>query len=249
MIGIIGGMGPYAGADLFQKITSCTRVSKDQEHLPIVLLSVPEEIPDRTAFLLDIGVENPAVKIAELGENLAHFGCSILAIACNTAHSPQIFDKVALRLAQRCPSLRIVSMIDSAIKALNDAIPAGQQVGVLSTTGTYRIGTYRRALLNAGFEVWEPPLYDQEKIVHEAIYNIEFGLKVHSSSPHPMAITMLQSQIDKMKQLGVQAVIMGCTELSFALPKLSTFGMKVIDPNLALARSLVHAFAPDRLRA
>ena len=50
-IGIIGGMGPLATADLFEKIVGHTKAACDQEHLHVVIDS-NTNIPDRTAALL-----------------------------------------------------------------------------------------------------------------------------------------------------------------------------------------------------
>ena len=46
-VGIIGGMGPMATADLFRKITALTKAGKDSEHIRVYIDSNPE-IPDRT---------------------------------------------------------------------------------------------------------------------------------------------------------------------------------------------------------
>ena len=51
-IGIVGGLGPYAGYDLVRKIFRWTRASRDQDHLPLMLHSFPGWIPERPAFLL-----------------------------------------------------------------------------------------------------------------------------------------------------------------------------------------------------
>ena len=40
-IGIVGGLGPYAGYDLVRKIFRWTRAGSDQEHLPLMLHSFP----------------------------------------------------------------------------------------------------------------------------------------------------------------------------------------------------------------
>ncbi len=40
-IGILGGMGPKATVDLFEKIVLNTPASKDQEHLHILINSNP----------------------------------------------------------------------------------------------------------------------------------------------------------------------------------------------------------------
>ena len=66
-IGIIGGMGPLATADLFEKITLHTRAQKDQDHLR-VLIDSNTNIPDRTAALLH-GGEDPARQRGLAGED------------------------------------------------------------------------------------------------------------------------------------------------------------------------------------
>ena len=47
VIGIIGGMGPLATADLFKKIVLNTKAEKDQDHIR-VLIDNNTNIPDRT---------------------------------------------------------------------------------------------------------------------------------------------------------------------------------------------------------
>ena len=61
-IGIIGGMGPLATADLFRKIVLMTDAKCDQEH-PRVLIDCNTNIPDRTAAILS-GGENPIPQLA-----------------------------------------------------------------------------------------------------------------------------------------------------------------------------------------
>ena len=60
IIGIVGGVGPYAGIDLVRKIFDQTIAKSDQEHLSINLLSFPKDIEERTLFLLSKITVNPA---------------------------------------------------------------------------------------------------------------------------------------------------------------------------------------------
>jgi len=53
MIGIVGGVGSYAGIDLIKKVYDLTEASSDQDHLPVSMLSVPHKIIDRTKYLLN----------------------------------------------------------------------------------------------------------------------------------------------------------------------------------------------------
>ena len=53
-IGILGGMGPLATADLFRKITLLTDAACDNEHIRVYIDS-NARIPDRTAAILSGG--------------------------------------------------------------------------------------------------------------------------------------------------------------------------------------------------
>lgn len=55
-IGILGGMGPLATADLFRKITLLTDASCDNDHIRVYIDS-NARIPDRTAAILSGGTD------------------------------------------------------------------------------------------------------------------------------------------------------------------------------------------------
>ena len=61
-IGILGGMGPLATADLFQKIVLLTKADTDREHIRVYIDS-NANIPDRTAAILS-GGEDPVPEMA-----------------------------------------------------------------------------------------------------------------------------------------------------------------------------------------
>ena len=87
-IGILGGMGPMATADLFQKITALTAASCDREHIRIYIDSNPA-IPDRTAAILE-GGEDPLPAMTDALRHLEACGADCLIMPCNTAHYFQI---------------------------------------------------------------------------------------------------------------------------------------------------------------
>ncbi len=72
IIGIIGGMGPLATADLFEKITYRTKAACDQEHLR-VLIDSNTNIPDRTEALLH-GGDDPTPQLIESARLLERAG-------------------------------------------------------------------------------------------------------------------------------------------------------------------------------
>ena len=84
IIGILGGMGPAATADMFQKFIQLTPAHCDQEHIPLVISSIPD-IPDRTTSILHEG-ESPLPAMEEYMHGLERAGAKCIIIACNTAH-------------------------------------------------------------------------------------------------------------------------------------------------------------------
>ena len=91
VIGILGGMGPLATADLFQKITLHTAASCDQDH-PRVCIDSNTNISDRTAALLHGGAD-PVPEMVKSAQRLESIGADLLIMPCNTAHN--FYDAVA----------------------------------------------------------------------------------------------------------------------------------------------------------
>jgi len=87
-IGIIGGVGPYAGLDFVQKIFANTQAVQDQDHLNCMLVSCPSLIPDRTRYLLQSNheeSENPAFGLFESARCLyKEYALPLLAVIPRT---------------------------------------------------------------------------------------------------------------------------------------------------------------------
>ena len=83
-IGILGGMGPLATADLFQKITLLTEAETDRDHIRVYIDS-NANIPDRTAAILNSGPD-PVPEMASALRNLEACGADCVIMPCNTAH-------------------------------------------------------------------------------------------------------------------------------------------------------------------
>ena len=111
-IGVVGGVGPLAGVDFQKKIISQTRAERDQDHLQVVTVSFPAQVPDRTAYLLGETDQNPAVPLAEQLILLEKTGADIGAIPCNTAHAPRIFDQIKKILGETGSKLKLLNMSD-----------------------------------------------------------------------------------------------------------------------------------------
>jgi aspartate racemase len=247
IIGIVGGAGPFAGLDLQAKILNQTIANQDQEHLTIINLSQPNQLPDRTEYLLGKTAVNPAYAIFQQLQILERAGTAVAAIPCNTAHAPAIFDEVLAQLKAAGSRLKFLHMIHETARHLRRHYPHIKRIGVLSTTGTYRIGIYPDLLEPAGFEVVVPSEVVQETAVHPAIYHPQYGIKAQGKAT-PQAREKLLQGAQTLQQQGAEAVILGCTEIPLAITENKIGPMMVIDPTTILARALIREANPGKLR-
>ncbi len=269
MIGIVGGVGPQAGLDLARKVIDQTLAAADQQHLPLALLSLPGQIPDRTEFLLGRSLDNPGEAISRVILALEGLGAEVIGIPCNTAHAPAIFEVIRDRLAEAAgrPStdgprgrVQILHMIEEVARFLAEQFPHVRRVGVLATTGTVRSGVYPSILGGRGFQVLSPDEAGQQA-VHDAIYNAEYGIKAQADPVTGKATQALFEAIEYLRQQGAEAIVLGCSEIPLAVSTahiglapsdgsspLGDLKTPIIDANLVLARALVREAAPEKLR-
>ena len=110
MVGILGGMGPAATVDLFDRIVRATPAQTDQEHLHILIDNNPA-IPDRTEAILQQGPD-PLPGLRAGIQGLENQGTDVIAIPCNTAHHYL----PALQATCTCPILNMITETAQAIR-------------------------------------------------------------------------------------------------------------------------------------
>ncbi len=251
-LGIVGGLGPLAGIDCMKKILDATKASSDQDHIPIVQISFPHTVADRTAFLSGQDVPNPGEAIGYIMQTLAKAGASVIAMPCNTAHSPRILDKALSILREKHSDVVFVHIIEALIEELTNKHPQVKKVGVLSTKGTFDTGLYEDALKAANCTPMAPSDEGRQR-VQEAISHPEFGVKACSNNISEKAKELLRAEAIAMIDQGAEAIVLGCTEIPLALTKssLTHNGKEIplLDATLILARKALATFAPEKLKA
>ena len=242
-IGVVGGVGPEAGFDLCRKVAAATRAVRDQDHLPLALLSLPGSIPDRTAFLLGESDADPGPALADVAEALVAAGAEVVGVPCNTAHAPAIFGAVRRRVGGRCT---LVDMVDEVATVLAHD-HAGRRVGVLSTTGTRAAGVYAERLAARGIAAISVPPDVQEAHVQPALYDATWGIKATAPTVDPRAVAGLERGLRALVAAGAEVVVLACTEIPLALTARGSWGVPLLDATRVLARALVRESAPSRL--
>ncbi len=195
-LGIIGGMGPMAGAYFCQRLTEKTLAEKDAEHINFVLYSYPK-IPDRTAYLYDNTKPSPAEDIIRIGRDLAALGCKTLAITCITSHA--LYGEFAPKI-----DANILHLPMETAKYLADM--GVKRVGLMATSGTVKTGVFEKALAEQGIECIVPEGQFQEQVMQIIYEQVKAG--------KPVDMPMFNSVCSHLVSKGAEKVILGCTELS-----------------------------------
>ncbi|MDR1238669.1 MAG: amino acid racemase [Treponema sp.] len=246
LIGVIGGVGPYAGLDFVRNIFNNTRALKDQEHLNTLLVSCPAIIPDRTKYLLDEEPVNPADGLFESAKILYAAGARHAAVVCNTAHSDRIFKPFCGMVADSLPGMVIINMLSSCADFIKEKHPEIRTLGLLATKGTYKSRVYKEYFKSVeGFTLLEPELPGQDRI-SDAIYSLDYGIKAHSDPVQAKACNILLYEGFRLLDRGAQGLILGCTELPLAVDP-TDFSTPVFNPGLLAARELIRLTAPAAL--
>lgn len=237
MLGIIGGMGPHAGINLFECILNQSKASKDQDHLPVILWSTPHKIADRSCFLLGETDINPAWMVAEFAEQMQNLGVEIIGIPCNTFHAKPIWEVFIKKVeSTKNNRLQIFNMIKLTVDHINRLYPKAK-VGILGTKGTYQCNVYSDALTEKNIDFVVPNEADQMK-VHQSVYDANFGIK-STGKITTESLQILHLLIEQLSQQGATIILLGCTELSLipieSLPNENVF----IDPVKILAQAMI----------
>ncbi len=201
ILGVLGGMGPLATVDFMRKVIELTPVSRDQDHVPLIVYSMPQ-VPDRTECILE-GGESPLPAMLEGLRTLEAAGAGCIAIPCNTAH--HWFD--AMR--REC-GVGLLHIADCACTFLERQGVGEGPVGLLSTAGTIAAGIYQKRLGERGYDCLVPDAAEMEALVSAGIRLVKAGRTAD-------ARTRLEKAAANLRKRGARTIILGCTEIPLAL--------------------------------
>ena len=219
-IGILGGMGPVATAELYKNVIEYCQVNygavQDNEYPPIIMYSLPLEGTNETGIINESLVAKEFTKEIR---KLEQAGADFIIIPCNTLHT---FDAI-LRKESKIPVLSIVEEVVGKVKQ-----GGVSKVGLLASKTTYDSKIYDVALAKEKIQCVNPTEEKQAEISW-IILNIMGGNNTQKDKQ------MLTSIIKDMK---VDYVILGCTELPVIIGPNDTEA-RVFDSVKILAQSAV----------
>lgn len=233
VVGVLGGMGPAAGADFVRLfVDACAQLMRESGE-PVQDQSFPEHwlaqvpVPDRTSALAcsATATDQPLEPMSQAVGKLVALGSRSIAIACNTAHAWHG------RLQLRFPEVELLHIARETAQHL-----AGQgatAVALMATEGTYRVRLYQEALAEAGLDCLLP-LPEERQTVMRGIFE---GVKAGN---RPLAEQCFAAVALRLAERhGDVPIVMGCTEVPLGLQgALATRGLDLIDPARVLATAL-----------
>ncbi len=221
-LGILGGLGPMATVYFYEMLTEHTLVTRDQDHIDI-LISSRASTPDRTAFILGQSKENPLPVMVEEANRLVKAGAEVLVLPCNTAH--YFYDELSRQTG--APIINIIT------ETVSYCVGRGmKKVGLLATEGTVRSGAYSDKCRAYGLSI-EVPTPEGQQIINSIIYDdIKQGREPDANRFFRVA--------DELTARGCETLILGCTELSL-LKKSGRLGPRFTDSLAVLADVTIRA--------
>lgn len=223
-IGILGGMGPAATIDLFQKIVLNTPAQTDQEHLQIFIYNNPK-IPPREQISNDLS-KTPLPELIKSAIILEQAGADFIIMACNTAH-------IWIDELRKSVKIPFYSMIENTVQAiLEEGKPQYKNILLLATKTTINSQLYQAAFLNSNFNIVIPS-NDEQVVIDKAIKDVKAG---------QIATNYYYNELNQILELykakGISALIGGCTEIPLMFSYLRT-EMELVDPTLLLAKMAI----------
>jgi aspartate racemase len=195
-IGILGGLGPESTIAYYACITRTYYERRGD-------LAYPEVLIHSLSFkdFIDIGYEKVG-RIKAAIEGLAAAGADFVVAACNSIHV--VHEQVAGDIP-----IPWVSIMDATGEAVRSR--GLSKVLLLGTVFTMGGDFYSRGLAKFGIETVVPGEADQKKI-NEIIYGeLVRAVVTEPSREHVLGV------IDRMRDSGIEGVVLGCTELPFLI--------------------------------
>ncbi|MGJ7553293.1 aspartate/glutamate racemase family protein [Variovorax sp. RB2P76] len=233
VVGILGGMGPAAGADFVRLFVQACAQQMRARGEPVRDQSFPEHwlaqvpVPDRTDALASAeqGAHQPLEPMLQALGRLAALGSRAVAIACNTAHAWHG------SLQARFPQVELLHMARETARQL--AAQGASDVALMATEGTYRVRLYEQALAEAGLGCHIPSA-DERRIITRGIFE---GVKAGNM---PLAAQCFSDVALRLAERhGPVTIIMGCTEVPLGLQgSAAVAGLDLVDPAQVLAAAL-----------
>ena len=246
LIGVLGGLGPAATLDFYAKVLALTPAASDQEHVRLLIDADPE-VPNRNESVAGSGPSSAPALVAK-AMRLKAAGAELLVMPCNAAHA-------YLADIATATGLRLISIVDEALKAARSASTGARRIGLLATTGTLQAGLYQRAMEAEGLEAATLGAASLASFM-DVIYRVKAGeLQGGNDAEGAAGGQQLRGRLlalaAELIDDGAEVLIAACTEVPLVITGEAAVQLSVplIDATQVLARAVVDVGAARRIAA
>jgi aspartate racemase len=219
VIGILGGMGPYATVMFMQNILDLTNAKKDWDHIRTVVDN-NTQIPSRSRAIL-FNETSPYDAMLESSRKLESYPVDAIVVPCNSA----IYWIKEIEESLSIPIFNIVEVASKAIRNIHNP----EKVAVLTGAVSYQTDLYKTSVENEGMEYIKLPNNIQSKV--EGLIE---SIKLMGGNENLQLQQELSSVIDEIIKLtSVEIIILGCTEFTYF--KNYNYSVPVVDSSHELA--------------
>lgn len=220
-VGIIGGLGPETTSEFYMNIIK-KNSKQNSNHPKILIHNVPIPFSLEEDIVKNSKNEEKLLPLLIEGLDILQDKVDFIVIPCNTAHI--FIDDV--RRKSKVPVLSIIEEVVNEVK--NENL---KKVGILATSKTIEKKLFDSKLITNNIRCVKPNKSDQNRI-SEIIQLILKGNKSNKLKSELLDI------VNKLKEKGAEAIILGCTDLQLLL-KQKNSTIKLIDTMGVLADSIV----------
>lgn len=222
-IGVLGGMGPSASANLYSKIINYSQQEygaiQDNEYPPVIIYSLTLDGFDET------GITNADLVKKQLiagVQKLEAAGCDLIIIGCNTVH-------IFFEDMQNAVNIPIFNIVGETKKIVNTY--GYKKVGLFASESTNKLNLYQNQLEKDGIIVISPNS-KQQKTLNRVIEHVMGG---HQNEQDIIALKDIARDF---QQQGAEGIILGCTEIPLAINQIHT-DIKLFDTIEIIVQSAV----------
>ena len=203
-IGLVGGTGPESTLMYYKELNSRIDRITDGKQMPDVAI---ESVNFRKAwnYVVEKQYDSLTDYLSEKVHNLESTGSQVIALTAATMHI--VYDEIVQKTG-----IKLISIPKSVAEEI---VKKGyKKVGLLGTIFTMEQDYMKKDLIKAGIEVCIPEKSDRELVAKRIYEELEVGIVKDTTLKEFISI------IEKIKKKqGIQAVILGCTELPLLLNK------------------------------
>jgi aspartate racemase len=214
LIGIIGGIGPESTIDYYRLFVSIYRERRpDGGYPPLIINSI--DLAKALNLVSSGDLEALTAYLLEEIHRLARAGATHGLLSSNTPHI--VFEQI-----QDSSPIPLISIVETACRAAAER--KLKRVGLFGTRFTMQGGFYQKVFAREGIEVAIPEASDQTFIHDTYLNELVNGVVRPETRERYIAIAR------KMKSgEGIEALILGGTELPLLLRGAIDIGVAVLD--------------------